>query len=227
MNDSGPRPEGASVRVKICGLTRAEDARHAETAGADYVGVVLTPGFGRSVEPAAAARMLEGVSVDRVAVLVDEPPHRAAEAARTIGASVLQLHGGEGRDTVRALRDAGGWRIWKALRARSVEDVARTVRDLGDLVDGFLVEGWRAGAVGGAGLRLDADPDEVRRAIPSDRIFVLAGGLIPETVNAVVARFRPDVVDVSSGVERERGVKDPARVEAFVRAARNVVPRSM
>lgn len=223
---SAVRPDAAddSVRVKICGLTRADDARHAEAAGADYVGVVVTAGFARSVEPVAAARLLDGVRVERVAVLVDEPPSRAVEAASTMGAGTLQLHGSEGRDAVAALRDAGAWRIWKAVRARTLDDLTRAVRELGDLVDGFLVEGWRAGAVGGSGLRLHVDPEGVLDALPPGRTFVLAGGLTPETVGSEVARFHPHVVDVSSGVERQRGVKDPARVEAFVRAARNVAP---
>jgi phosphoribosylanthranilate isomerase len=188
------------------------------------VGVVLTPGFQRSVEPGAAARVLEGISVDRVAVLVDETPARAADAARRIDARILQLYGSEGRATVGALRAADEWRIWKAVRARTVEDVTRAVRDLGDLVDGFLVEGWRDGVVGGAVVRLAVHPDDIRDTVPSGRTFVLAGGLTPETVSDAVARFRPDVVDVSSGVERQLGVKDPARVDAFVRAARNVGP---
>ena len=224
MSTVRPDAAAAPVRVKICGVTRAEDARHAEASGAAYVGVVVSAGFARSVEPVAAARLLRDVGVERVAVLVDEPPSRAVEAARMMGAGTLQLHGSEGRDTVGALRDAGAWRIWKAVRARTLGDVTRAVREVGDLVDGFLVEGWRAGAVGGAGLRLHVDPGGVLVALPSDRIFVLAGGLTPETVEGEVARFRPQVVDVSSGVERERGVKDPARVEAFVRAVRNVAP---
>lgn len=219
--DAPPGPEGAGVRVKICGLTRPEDARQAEAVGADYLGVVLTAGFGRSVEPDVARRVLDGVTVDRVAVLVDEEPRRAADAARRIEATVVQLHGREGRDAVGALRDAGDWRIWKAVRARSVDDLTRTVAEVGDLVDGFLVEGWREGAVGGAGLRLTVGPEAVRGAIPAGRLFVLAGGLTPETVDDAVARFHPDVVDVSSGVEREPGEKDPARVEAFVQALRN------
>jgi phosphoribosylanthranilate isomerase len=213
--------DGASIRVKICGVTRAEDAHQAEVAGADYVGVVLSTGFGRSVDPAAAARLLDGTRVERVAVLVDEPLSRAVEAAATFGAGTLQLHGSEGRETVARLRDAGDWRIWKAVRARTVDDLTRAVRDVGDLVDGFLVEGWRAGAVGGAGLRLELDPGVIGAALPADRTFVLAGGLTAETVSAAVARFRPHVVDVSSGVERDHGVKDHARIEAFVRAARD------
>lgn len=210
--------------MKICGVTRGADARAAQRAGADYVGLILTPGFGRSVTPEAAAALVAGVSIARVAVVVDETPTRAARAARSVGAAVVQLHGDEGRETVRALRQLGDWAVWKAVRARSLDDLRSVVDDVGDLVDGILVEGWKKGVMGGGGVRLALDPDEVRSAIPDGVAFVLAGGLEPGSVAAAVARFRPDVVDVSSGVEAQRGVKSEESVDAFVRAARGVPP---
>lgn len=206
-------------RVKICGITRREDARRAEELGADLLGVVLTEGFGRSVARERAAEVVAGTSIGRVAVLVDETPKGAAEAGRAIGASVLQLHGSEDRAGVVAIRQEGDWRLWKAVRARTVDDVRAVVDELADLVDGILVEGWRRGVTGGGGVELGLDADEVRAAIPEEVDFILAGGLRPPTLPDFVARFRPDVVDVSSGVERDPGVKDHALVEAFVRAA--------
>lgn len=211
-------------RVKICGLMRRDDALAAAQVGADYLGVIMSEGFGRSMSGQDAAAIVEGIDVSKVAVLVDESVERSVEAGRAIGAEVLQLHGRESVETVRALRDAGGFRLWKALRARSVEDVHDTVRHYRPFVDGFLVEGWREGAIGGAGLTLEVDAAGVRAAIPDDSDFVLAGGLTPESVADAVARFRPDVVDVSSGVEREVGVKDHGRLSAFVQHARALFP---
>jgi phosphoribosylanthranilate isomerase len=208
------------VRVKICGLTSRGDARTAEDAGADFLGLVVSDGFGRSVAPGDAPRIVRGLSTPRVAVLVDEAPEEAARRASAIGASVLQLHGSEDRPTVEALRRLGDWTVWKAIRARGSDDVREVVAALADVVDGFLVEGWREGVVGGGGSALRVDPTGLRAALPSGRDFVLAGGLTPESVAGAVARFAPDVVDVSSGVERTVGRKDPARVRAFVRAAR-------
>jgi len=220
MTESGGMPRGAPL-VKICGLTRNEDARFAQKAGADYVGVVLSQGFGRSVPEGDGERVLEGVTVPRVAVTVDESPEINVALARSIGASVIQLHGSEPEETARVLKNAGAWSIWKAVRAREVADVQRVMDDFGEMLDGVLVEGWRDGAIGGAGLTLGVDPAELNRVLTRSVSFVLAGGLTPESVADYAARFGPDVVDVSSGVERERGLKDPDRVEAFIRAARS------
>lgn len=206
--------------VKICGLMRNEDARLAEEAGADYVGMVLSQGFGRSVPEGAGPAMIVGVSARRVAVTVDESAETSAALAHSIDASVIQLHGGESVDTARTLRTLGPWSIWKAVRARSIEDVGRVVEAFGETIDGVLVEGWRDGAIGGAGLTLDLDPRELSAVVPSSLTFILAGGLRPDSVGGAMARFAPDVVDVSSGVERTPGSKDPALIEAFIHAAR-------
>ena len=206
--------------VKICGLTRGEDAHHADASGADYLGVVLSDGFARSVDTTRAARFLEGTRATRVAVLVNEPPDRAAVLATEIGAGVIQLHGDEDRAVVEALRGLGEWELWKAVRARSTGDMRRAAEEVGAVIDGLLVEGWREGVIGGGGASLGLAPEEVRPLVPASTTFVLAGGLTPSTVGATIQDFRPDVVDVSSGVERELGAKDPDLVEAFVAAAR-------
>ncbi len=210
------------MKVKICGLTRREDVEVAERAGADYVGVILSEGFGRSVAPTRAAELVRGVSSTPVAVLVDETPDGAEARATTIGAGVIQLHGDEAPEVVRELRRRGSWRIWKSVRVRGPDDVPRAVGLYWDLVHGLLLEGFRPGVVGGGGVRLD--PDRLERAllaVPKDLAIVLAGGLNPDNVGAVVARFRPRVVDVSSGVERELGEKDAELVRRFVRSARS------
>lgn len=207
-------------RIKICGLTRNEDARLAEGLGADFLGLVLSEGFGRTVPRDLAASVVAGIRASTVAVLVDEPPETAADLARRIGASVIQLHGDEPVDEVEELRRLGAWRLWKAVRADTVDDLRRMVDRFGRAVDGFLVEGWREGVVGGGGVALRLEPTVVRGMIPSECDFVLAGGLTPESVGGAVARFGPDVVDVSSGVERSARVKDSGLVKSFIEAAR-------
>ena len=207
-------------RIKICGLTRNEDARLAEGLGADFLGLVLSEGFGRTVPRDLAASVVAGIRASTVAVLVDEPPATAADLARRIGASVIQLHGDEPVDEVEELRRLGAWRLWKAVRADTVDDLRRMVDRFGRAVDGFLVEGWREGVVGGGGVALRLEPTVVRGMIPSECDFVLAGGLTPESVGGAVARFGPDVVDVSSGVERSARVKDSGLVKSFIEAAR-------
>jgi phosphoribosylanthranilate isomerase len=208
------------LRVKICGLTRREDALAADAAGADYLGVILTAGFGRAVKPSEARAIVEGTRARKVAVLVDETVDAAAEAARALGADVIQLHGNEPPEALEVLRARGAWKLWKAVRARTVEDVAQAVARYGDLADAFLVEGWSEGSLGVGGARVQIEPASVRALVPARATFVLAGGLTPDSVADAVRAFHPDAVDVSSGVERTLRVKDHDKIRAFIEAAR-------
>jgi phosphoribosylanthranilate isomerase len=208
------------VRVKICGVTRREDVLAVDRAGADYMGVILTAGFSRSVDPSVARALVEGVAPTPVAVLVEEDAKVAEAAARAIGAGVIQLHGEEPPEVLAELHTRGSWKLWKAVRARTPEDVERTVELYADVADGILVEGWKEHVTGGGGARLQVDPGRVRAIIPQHLDFILAGGLGPRTVSDAVHAFHPEVVDVSSGVERAKGEKDHALVERFVASAR-------
>ena len=208
------------VRVKICGLMRNEDALIADRAGADYLGVILSRGFRRSVALEECAAIVEGTKSLKVAVVVDEDPDGTESAAYRVGASVIQLHGNEPLDVVEELRHRGSWKLWKAVRAQSLEDVRVALDLYGSLVDGILVEGWKEGVVGGGGARVTLEPVGLRSLIPSNCDFVLAGGLGPDTVAEAVGLFSPNVVDVSSGVERRLGEKDPDGVSAFIDRAR-------
>ena len=205
--------------MKICGVTRREDALAVDRAGADYLGVILSAGFSRSVDPATAATLVEEVRPITVAVLVGEEPAAAEARARAIGAGVIQLHGEEPPSVLAELRSRGPWKLWKAVRAKAVDDVERAVERYSDVADGILVEGWKDGVIGGGGVRLDIGT-EVREVIPERIDFILAGGLGPDSVGDTVLAFRPHVVDVSSGVEREKGEKDAGLVKRFVEAAR-------
>ena len=210
------RPE-----VKICGLMRREDAEAAAALGADYLGVILSAGYGRSVQPERAAELVEGLSAVAVAVLVDELPDRAEAVARTVGVAVIQLHGSEPPDVAAELSRRGPWRIWKTVRARSPDDIRGAAERYGDSVEGILVEGFREGVVGGGGASLQATAFPRLRALaPPPLRTILAGGLRPDTVRMAVDHFAPDVVDVSSGVEREPGRKDAGLVGLFIQEAR-------
>jgi phosphoribosylanthranilate isomerase len=207
--------------VKICGLTRREDVLAADAHGADLLGAVLSTGFGRSVPIEVASALMTGVTARRVAVLVDESADDATRLAATLGAHVIQLHGVEDPSVVETLADRGAWTIWKAVRASDVEAVGETVARFGGLIGGIVVEGRREGVVGGGGVELDLDPRSVRIAIPRTVDFVLAGGLSPDNIQERVARFAPDVVDVSSGVEADQpGRKDAESIRLFIERAR-------
>ncbi|MSR36550.1 MAG: phosphoribosylanthranilate isomerase [Gemmatimonadetes bacterium] len=208
------------VRVKICGLTRVEDARHAAASGADYLGAILTEGFGRSVAPAFARGFAAAGGPPLVGVLVDAPVSDALLRARAAGAAILQLHGDEAPDVLDGLRQEG-LAVWKAIRPRSLEELRRSLDRYAQHADAVLLDGWHAELKGGAGARFDWEMvGRVREELPPELLLVAAGGLTPETVADAVAMLRPDAVDVSSGVEGAPGRKDPGKVEAFIRAAR-------
>ena len=197
--------------VKICGVTTPEDAALAVRAGADAIGVNLWPGSKRYVPTPAARAVLAAVpaGVLKVGVFVNAAASEVARALDELGLDRAQLHGDE--------RAAD----YAALELTRVVRVVR-VRDQASLAD---AEGWSPGlwlydayvdGFGGAGVAAPW-PTIARGA---RRPFLLAGGLTPENVADAVRATRPDGVDVASGVERAPGRKDPARVAAFIRAAR-------
>ena len=209
------------VRVKICGLVRPEDAEHAAGAGADYLGAILSEGFGRSVPAALAREFAQPGGPPLVAVFVDEPTGDVVAKARQVRASVLQLHGEESPAVVDELRREGSWALWKAVRPRSAEELLRAADGYAEHADALVVDGWHWDLPGGAGVHFPWDVvEEIRGRLPSGLELVAAGGLTLDTVAAAVARLTPNVVDVSSGVESVPRQKDAAKVEAFIRAAR-------
>lgn len=209
-------------RIKICGLTRHADARAAVEAGADFLGVVVVASSPRAVDAARAREIRGGLDVPLVLVSADRDAERLASDARHAGADVLQLHGAETPDELRRLREAGDWTLWKAVRVRSGADLADALARYAGSADGLLLDAWHPEKLGGTGRTFDWDEVRALRArIPASTTLVAAGGLAPDNVGEAIRALRPDVVDVSSGVESSPGVKDPERIRAFVRAARD------
>ena len=207
----------AECRVKICGLTRREDAEGAAALGASFLGAVLVPGSPRCVAAADAYGLFAGIDADRVIVVSDLGVQEAAAAARTVDASVIQLHGEEEPDAVGHLRAVGPWRVWKAVRVRESEDVERAVSRYGEVVDSLLLDGWHPRLQGGPGASFSwQEVAAARDRIPPDLELVVAGGLNPGNVRDAISALRPDVVDVSSGVESAPGLKDLDLVRAFI-----------
>jgi phosphoribosylanthranilate isomerase len=200
----------AAVAVKVCGLTVPEEARACAELGAWGIGVVFAAESPRRVDAARAAEVLAALppGVARVGVFVEASPEEMAGVARAAGLTHLQVHGGDAA----AARRASGLPVIEGVRVDGAAALARARASAADMV---LLDAAVTGRHGGTGRSFDWGLLERE---PLGRPFVLAGGLRPETVGAAVARLRPAMVDVSSGVESSPGRKDPARVRAFVEA---------
>lgn len=207
--------------MKICGLTRLEDAENAAAAGADLLGAILSPGFGRSVPAAQAATYVERTGLPLVGVSVDAPIDDLIGWAHTARVSVLQLHGNESPERLDTLRNAGEWQLWKAIRVRDAADIEQALLDYAEVADGLVFDGWSATQAGGTGTGFLWDLlEDVRHRIPRSLTLITAGGLEPTNVREAVRRMRPDVVDVSSGVESSKGIKSAQRMRDFISNAR-------
>ena len=206
------------AEIKFCGLTRAEDARHAVALGASYVGVIFAGGP-RSLTPARAREVLADVPgrVMRVGVFADQSPGEIAAAAFEASLGVVQLHGDSDPSRIARIRDEFTGEVWPVLRLASAELPAGAA-ELAEMGDRVLLDAFVAGALGGTGValpwtQLSASISQLRAATR----IVLAGGLRPENVGQAILVLGPDVVDVSSGVEQAGlpGVKDHDRMRAF------------
>ena len=209
-------------QVKVCGLVRLEDARAAGEAGVDYVGAVLVPGTPREVSPARAAELGRAAGRPLVVVTADLDPADAEARAQASGASVIQLHGSETPEAVADLRRRGPWRVWKALRVERAAEARDGAAEYATAVDGVLLDAWHPEEMGGTGRSFHWEEVEgwLGELKGRGQILAMAGGLTPDNVADAVRCMRPDVVDVSSGVESAPGRKDVQRLRAFVRAVR-------
>jgi phosphoribosylanthranilate isomerase len=209
------------VEVKICGLTRAEDAAAASAAGASYLGVVFAGGP-RTLDPPRAAAIVAAANRRPVFGVFGAQPVEAILRIRdACGLAGAQLHGEYGAaDALRLRRE--GLVVWRVVRLEDQGDLAR-LPSAADAADAVLVEPRVGHAQGGAGVALPLALAREARERVRGRL-VLAGGLRPETVAAVVGVVRPDVVDVSSGVEILPGIKDSRKIEQFVEAVRGLSP---
>lgn len=211
------------TEVKVCGLMRHEDAAAAAEAGARWLGVILAPGFGRSVTADDARVIFHGLPAQRVGVFVDAGELILRSVAGAAGVDVLQLHGDEPPELAARMR-AAGWEVWKAVRARGADDFSAAVARYAGSVDALLVDGYSPGSHGGVGASFPWEAVAARRGeLPEGMRLIAAGGLRPDNVARAVRILRPHAVDVSSGVESAPGRKDPQAVREFVRAVHSSV----
>jgi phosphoribosylanthranilate isomerase len=221
------------AKVKFCGLTRTEDARHAARLGASYVGAIFAGGP-RTVTPERARELFEastsGASpvavgtATAVGVFGADDVRAIAANAIAAGVGVIQLHGDPRAADVRAMRRRFEGPIWAVARAQG-SILPEWTEELFHEADAVLLDARVEGRLGGTGVALawGALADAVA-ALRGRTPIVLAGGLTPENVAEAVRALAPDVVDVSSGVESSPGIKDHAKMRAFIEAAQGSSP---
>ena len=204
--------------VKICGLKDPDLVRFCAAEGADWIGFVFAEASPRYVTPAAAETLLMGVGRAVPVALMVDPDDKLLAAVTELRVPVIQLHGNETPERVAVIKASTGCEIWKAIGVASKEDLAGAgAYEAADrlLIDAKPPKG--ADRTGGHGMAFDWS---ILEGWQPPKPWILAGGLTPENVGEAIAATGAPAVDVSSGVERVRGLKDRELVRAFLRAAK-------
>ncbi|AEJ12157.1 phosphoribosylanthranilate isomerase [Pseudomonas plecoglossicida] len=203
----------SNVRSKICGITRIEDALAAAEAGADAIGFVFYAKSPRAVDVRQARAIIAELPpfVTTVGLFVNASRCELNEILEVVPLDLLQFHGDE------TPQDCEGYhRPWiKALRVRPGDDLEAACR-LYAGARGILLDTYVPGVPGGTGEAFDWSLVPARLSKP----IILAGGLSADNVGQAIAQVRPYAVDVSGGVEQAKGIKDAAKIEAFMRAVK-------
>jgi phosphoribosylanthranilate isomerase len=211
------------TRIKICGLTRPEDVHAAVTSGADALGFVFYPKSPRFVTPALAAELMGGVPpfVSAVALFVNASADEVAAAGRQAPFSLIQFHGDETAEECASAAAAAGRPYLRAFRVKpdttgsELLEYEACNRAASPLFAGILLDTY-VDAYGGAGKVFDWSviPKELAPRV------VLSGGLSVANATEAVLRVRPFAVDISSGVEQAKGIKDARKIADFIGAVR-------
>ena len=201
------------VRVKICGITSRADAEAAIAAGADFLGFNFYPDSPRYVEPSLVRVILADLSrpVGTVGVFVNADADRVRATCETSGVGMVQLHGDETPEFCAAMDRP----VLKAVRIGGPEDLS----GIEEYKVWAMLADSRTPGFGGSGVKPDwaLAADAARR---TNRLF-LAGGLSPENVGEAIRAVQPWAVDVSSGIEKEPGIKDHEKMRRFIQAVKN------
>ncbi len=202
------------TRVKICGITRVEDALIAVAQGADAIGLVFYPPSPRYVTPAQAAEIVNALPafITLVALFVDASRADVEAVLSQVNIDLIQFHGQETADECRQY----GKSYMKAIRVKSDTNLVQYMTEYSD-AKALLLDTYAEGVPGGTGQVFDwtVIPKNLSKPI------VLAGGLDAENVEQAIRQVKPYAVDVSGGVEFKKGIKDAAKIAAFMRGVIN------
>ncbi|GBG15117.1 phosphoribosylanthranilate isomerase [Novimethylophilus kurashikiensis] len=198
------------IRAKICGITRVEDALTAARCGADAVGFVFYEKSPRNVDVERAAQIVAALPpfVTAVGLFVNEDAATVLSIRQRVGLDLLQFHGDETPEYCQSFSAP----YIKALRVRPELNLIQYAADFSS-ARALLLDAYQEGVAGGTGKTFDWD------LIPAglSKPVILAGGLDAENVGEAIRRVRPYAVDVSGGVEQDKGIKDVAKIAAFMR----------
>lgn len=202
-----------TTRIKICGITRAEDARSAVECGVDAIGLVFYPPSPRAVTAEQAAEIVRELPpfVSVVSLFVDEPWDVVQRTLSVVPVDVIQFHGDEDGDYCSSFARP----YVKAVRMKAGTDLAAVASEH-PATRALLLDSWQDGVPGGTGQTFDWQ--QARQAV--GRPLVLAGGLNADNVADGMATVAPAAVDVSGGVESSPGIKDADKIRQFVMAVR-------
>lgn len=208
------------TRVKICGITNLEDAQIAIDSGADAIGFNFYRDSKRFVDERDAAVIIQRIqgAITTVGVFVNHSIAEILETQSIAKFDVIQLHGDETQRFVNELRSETNSKIIKAFRVSAEFDVESVDRYN---VDAVLLDSFSTMEYGGTGNTLDWNIAAKAAARFSD--VYLAGGLTPDNVALAIRKVKPSSVDVASGVESSPGKKDPSRVAAFIKSAKEAI----
>lgn len=201
------------TRIKICGITRPEDAVTAAAAGADAIGLVFYEPSPRAVTPVQAASIAAALPplVTAVALFVNAPAAYITSVLAQVPVDVLQFHGDESADFCEQFQRP----YLKVLRVRPGMDLPALAQPF-HRARGLLLDSWQQGVPGGTGTRFDWHLARADLPLP----LVLAGGLDEHNVGTAISALRPAAVDVSGGVEQAPGIKDAGKIARFIAAVR-------
>jgi phosphoribosylanthranilate isomerase len=202
------------TRVKICGITRAEDARDAARCGADAIGLVFYAPSPRALVAQRAAELVQSLPpfVNTVGLFVNPRPEEVEGVLSEVRLDLLQFHGDETPEECARF----GVPFIKAVRVRPGTDLLQYARTY-ERARGLLLDAFVAGTVGGTGQTFDWNGVPAGLPVP----VILSGGLDADNVAAAIRAVRPWAVDVSSGVESAKGIKDTAKITRFIRGVRD------
>lgn len=204
--------------IKICGITREEDALTAARSGAHAIGLVFYAKSPRHVTPQRAAELMRALPpfVTRVGLFVDASADEVKQTLDTARVDLLQFHGDETPEYCREVSARCGVPYLKAVRVRAGLDLLQYAHDYPD-AKALLLDAYVEGTNGGTGATFDWALIPQNLPLP----VVLSGGLTPENVTSAIRAVQPWAVDVSSGVESSKGIKSAEKIAAFVTGVRN------